>query len=90
MKTSPKPATPPYTASAVAAPNPDIKPEVLPLVKVRCMQSRPIGPTGAAIEKPTINPRRRKLESKYSSLVTVVLISRSSYDWSRVSVQFKV
>lgn len=46
----------PYKASAVAAPNPDNNPINLPEDIVRFMQRTPIGPTGAAIEKPMIRP----------------------------------
>src|SRR3990172_7942710 len=55
----PNPATVPYTASAVAAPRPETRPTARPSARVRLMQSTPIGPTGAAIEKPTMIPLRR-------------------------------
>src|ERR1700676_2978128 len=44
--------------SAVAAPMPVANPMRQPPVIVRRMQSSPIGPTGAAIEKPTARPSR--------------------------------
>lgn len=56
MAMMPKPATAPYVASAHAAPRPVTNPEIRPSVKVRLMVSTPIGPTGAAMEKPMINP----------------------------------
>ena len=56
IKVSPNAATKPYRESAVAAPKPDNKPTTLPDDKVRLMHSIPIGPTGAAIEKPMIRP----------------------------------
>lgn len=52
----PNPATAPYTESAVAAPIPVIKPEIRPSVNVRFIVNKPIGPTGAATEKPIIKP----------------------------------
>ena len=48
-------------ASAVAAPRPEMKPDARPSANVRRMHSTPIGPTGAAIEKPMMNPRSKKL-----------------------------
>src|SRR5712692_6377195 len=39
-----------------------------PLPKVRCIHNTPIGPTGAAIEKPIIKPRTRKPGSIFPSL----------------------
>ncbi|MDO9545201.1 MAG: hypothetical protein Q7J07_00430 [Pelolinea sp.] len=46
----------PYTASADAAPKPLAKPDLNPFCSVRRMHSTPIGPTGAAIEKPSTIP----------------------------------
>jgi hypothetical protein len=45
--------------SALAAPIPDKKPASRPSAKVRRMQRTPIGPTGAAMEKPIKSPRRK-------------------------------
>lgn len=51
-KVSPKAAIAPNNASAVAAPSPVTNPDQRPLTSVRLMHKIPIGPTGAAIEKP--------------------------------------
>jgi len=59
----PKAATAPYSASAVAAPSPEAKPMARPSARVRRMQSTPMGPTGAAMEKPMIRPRRKVARS---------------------------
>src|SRR5439155_23236421 len=56
----PKAATAPYVASAHAAPSPEAKPIRRPYAIVRRRQSAPIGPTGAAMEKPMTRPRSRK------------------------------
>jgi len=50
-------------ASADAAPRPESMPEARPWVNVRLIHSAPIGPTGAAIEKPIASPLSRKLRS---------------------------
>src|SRR3712207_1946110 len=50
----------PYTASAVAAPRPETKPEARPSASVRRMHSTPIGPTGAATAKPIMRPSRNR------------------------------
>src|SRR5512133_850414 len=63
MKVNPKPATQPYMPSAVAAPSPDIKPEARPSARVRRMHNTPIGPTGAAMEKPIRRPRKKRERS---------------------------
>lgn len=52
----PTPAISPYIASATAAPIPQRNPVSLPADNVRFMHRSPIGPTGAAIEKPIIAP----------------------------------
>lgn len=52
-----------YTESAAAAPSPEKRPENRPNCKVLRMQSTPIGPTGAAMEKPSIIPFKKKLIS---------------------------
>ena len=57
---NPKAAIAPYIISAVAAPIPDKKPVNLPLESVRRIQSTPIGPTGAAMDKPINKPRKNK------------------------------
>src|SRR3954453_11841869 len=49
-------AMPPYNASAVAAPNPDISPASQPRVSVRDAHMTFTGPTGTAIAKPAIKP----------------------------------
>jgi len=41
-----------YTVSAVAAPIPEIRPKMHPWTIDRRMHSTPMGPTGAAMEKP--------------------------------------
>src|ERR1039458_8298489 len=51
-----KPAMAPYSASAVAAPNPEIRPERRPLRSVREAHSTFTGPTGTAIAKPAMKP----------------------------------
>ena len=48
-------------ASAEAAPSPVASPAARPSARVRRMQSTPIGPTGAAIEKPMMMPRIKRL-----------------------------
>jgi hypothetical protein len=63
IKVKPNAAILPYRASAVAAPTPDRNPIILPEDKVRFMQRIPIGPTGAAIEKPMIKPLYKLLIS---------------------------
>jgi hypothetical protein len=40
----------------VTAPRPVLTPAVMPVAKVRWMQSRPIGPIGIAMAKPTMRP----------------------------------
>ncbi len=52
MNEAPKPAIIAYMVSAVATPIPDRKPEILPLVRVRLMQSKPMGPNGNDIRTP--------------------------------------
>src|SRR4030042_2781193 len=54
--------------AAVAAPSPVTKPERRPSVKVRRIQSTPMGPTGAAMEKPMMRPRSKKLKGVNSSI----------------------
>src|SRR5437870_2582890 len=61
MAVSPNPAIHPYAASAVAAPRPVASPAVRPCSRLRRMHSRPIGPTGAAIDRPITSPLIRKL-----------------------------
>src|ERR1035441_1938693 len=51
-----KPAMAPYSASAVAAPKPEIRPERRPLRSVREAHSTFTGPTGTAIAKPAMTP----------------------------------
>jgi hypothetical protein len=46
----------PYNASAVAAPKPEKKPMIRPWAKVRRIHNIPMGPTGAAMDIPMINP----------------------------------
>src|SRR5579872_1519063 len=63
-------------ASADAAPSPDAKPTIRPCASVRRMHSTPIGPTGAAIEKPRTSPFHRNGISTaafpfYSALLSV-------------------
>lgn len=48
----PKAAMPPYVASAVAAPKPEMKPSQRPSARVRRMHNMPMGPTGAATASP--------------------------------------
>lgn len=57
MKVIPNPAMMPNIASALAAPNPETRPDQRPSANVRRMHNTPIGPTGAAMEKPMIRPR---------------------------------
>ncbi len=59
MNVKPNAAIHPYTASAVAAPRPDTNPCTRPLDNVRLMHKIPMGPTGAATEKPITNPFRK-------------------------------
>lgn len=56
MAVKPKPAIIPYTVSAIAAPIPVTNPEIRPSDNVRFIVSTPIGPTGAATEKPMSKP----------------------------------
>ncbi len=49
-----------YALSAVAAPKPDIRPFESPFDRVLFMQSMLIGPIGAEIEIPIINPLIKK------------------------------
>ena len=58
MAVKPSAAMQPYIASAVAAPSPDTKPTSRPIASVRRMQRTPIGPTGAAMARPRMKPRR--------------------------------
>src|ERR1035437_4957492 len=51
-----KPAMPPYSISAAAAPMPEITPDFHPAWIVRCMHKMFTGPTGSAIIRPTIMP----------------------------------
>jgi hypothetical protein len=64
MKVKPNAAMHPYKASAVAAPKPETSPWSRPSASVRRMHSTPMGPTGAAMEKPIMSPLMRKLKSK--------------------------
>lgn len=50
-------------ASADAAPRPERMPDTRPWTSVRLIHSMPIGPMGAAIEKPIASPLSRKLRS---------------------------
>ncbi len=51
-----KPATPPYSISAAAAPMPEITPDLHPAPIVRRMHKMFTGPTGIAIIRPTMMP----------------------------------
>src|SRR6516165_1769461 len=53
----------PKTASAVAAPRPDTKPESLPSRIVRRTHITPTGPTGTAMTTPTTTPFRKNAKS---------------------------
>ncbi len=66
----PNTAIAPYKASATADPNPHINPARLPSLRVFLMQSNPTGPTGAAIEKPSM-----RLLKKSKSMDEVRFIS---------------
>ena len=57
----PKPATKPYTASAVATPKPEIIPDFQFLLTVLCIHNIPIGPRGIETEKPHAIPVQSKL-----------------------------
>jgi hypothetical protein len=72
MKVKPNAATHPYMASAVAAPKPEISPWSRPSASVRRIHSTPIGPTGAAIEKPIMRPLTRKCKFKRLFLLVFV------------------
>ena len=50
----------PHKTLAVAAPKPVLTPARMPETRVRWIQSRPIGPIGIAMEKPTSRPANRK------------------------------
>ena len=52
IQVTPKAPTAPYSASAAAAPSPVARPTSEPRCSVRWITSRPIGPTGAAIDSP--------------------------------------
>jgi hypothetical protein len=53
----------PYNASASAAPRPLAKPMARPCASVRWMHSRPMGPTGAAMERPMTRDLSKSVES---------------------------
>jgi hypothetical protein len=59
MNVRPNAAIKPKTASAVAAPSPETKPEIFPSLKVRCIHNNPIGPTGVATKNPTTRPLKK-------------------------------
>ena len=52
----PTPVNMQYIISDKAAPNPVKKPDHLPLLRVRCIQSTPIGPIGAETNMPIAKP----------------------------------
>jgi hypothetical protein len=74
MKAKPKAAMQPYTASAVAAPKPEIKPWSRPSARVRRMHRTPMGPTGAAMLKPMMAPLRRVSALTTISIPSVVWV----------------
>jgi hypothetical protein len=51
-------------ASAVDIPNPEKRPDRLPLERVRCRLMIPMGPSGAATTRPIIKPLIKKDISK--------------------------
>src|SRR5271157_683973 len=53
----PNPAMAPYSVSASAAPKPETMPDFQPFSRVRRMQRRLTGPTGAAMIRPATSPR---------------------------------
>ena len=52
----PSPARRAYMKSDKAAPMPVYSPDLLPLLRVRCMHSMPIGPIGADTNMPMARP----------------------------------
>src|SRR5260221_7817311 len=83
IKVSPKPAIQPYTASADAAPRPDTSPAARPCASVRRMHSTPIGPTGAAIEKPISNP----FSSKPAFIAPSYLLDKEKGRWGDTELE---
>ncbi len=77
IKVRPKPAIDPYIPSAVTAPRPVTRPETRPSANVRRMHRTPIGPTGAAIERPMAMPLNKKATPIHSLMATVMIYERT-------------
>jgi hypothetical protein len=93
---SPKAAIVPYSASAVAAPSPIIKPRVCPSANVVRMHKTPTGPIGTAMANPIIRPFARKRNSIYTAfrplrrLKTTAMTAMTSNRWINPPIVYDV